>query len=441
MKPKKQNSGMVGVFESKAFRDQKYAPRISSIVVFTLSAFVAGAIAIASNTTVPELARASGEITTQGHGHKVESINAGIVESVLVKEGQLVVRNQVLASLVSPEVDREISALKQQLAAVSSQIHIHSSILEHLDQAPQQTPEAPQLVGPATDYARSRVYLHDLQKEIAQNRANSLAEIILELENAQALMSNRVAEKETSVERLRGLFQSGSITRIRLEAEEQSLDELRGRLIDAGIELATNKANYSETRDEPMKADLALREKTLTEMFALQQQKDMLLVRVSTLNLQKDDLLIRAPASGIIQAVDFPRAGEVIEAGSALFELINTDEKLVAQIRVAETDIGHIHEGDHVSLKLTTFDSRRYGEITGQIASLSPNIVVDPSNGQSYFRGIVALDQLTIGTGELEKPVRVGMSVSAEIVTDERSMLAYLAKPVHRSLERAFGER
>lgn len=430
-----------GVFVRQAATHKNRAPRISMMVVFTLCAFVSSAVVLATQTTVPELARATAEITTLGRPHQVQSVSSGIVSSVTVQEGQQVEDGQVLASLVSPELDRDIFSVTQQHDALVSRIEILASILTHLD-APASTDERSNLsIAASEDYARSRVYLHDLQKEIARNRAESLEEIIAELQAARTLMQSRVREKEASVARLETLFQSGSITRLRLDAEQQSLDELRGRLIDADIELATNKANYSEIRDKPLESDLTLREQTLTELFALQQERDTLLTQIETLEKRREDLLIRAPVNGVIQAVDFPHVGEVIEAGRTLFELVNTNERLVAEIKVGEADIGHIRVGDAVAIKLTTYDPRRYGEITGRIETLSPNVLIDQVTGEPYFRGVVRLDRLTVGQGALEKPLRVGISGNAEIVTDERNMMAYLAKPIHRSLQNAFGER
>ncbi|WP_298836778.1 HlyD family type I secretion periplasmic adaptor subunit [uncultured Roseobacter sp.] len=430
-----------GIFARKSFREKNRAPMVSSMVVFTLSAFLAGAVVLSIVTTVPELARAPGEITTLGRAHQVESINEGIVRTVHVREGQTVAAGQVLASLQSPELDRNIRFVTQQKQALTSRITTLESILSYLDEPDASSDRDGTAPADVRDYARSRVWLHDLQKEIARGRAQSLREIITELEEAQRLMAGRVKEKEASVDRLATLFESGSITRIRLEAEQQSLDELRGRLIEAGIELATNKANYAESRDKPLERDLALREQTLTELFALQQEQDQLATQLATLESQREELSIRAPVAGVIQAVDFPKTGEVIEAGSTLFELVGSNENLVAELRIGEADIGHIQVDDRVSLKLTTFDARRYGEITGRITSLSPNIVTDPTDGSTYFRGIVSLDSLTIGKGNLQRPVRVGMAGVAEVVTDQRSMMAYLAKPVYRSLESAFGER
>ncbi|MDW3180762.1 HlyD family type I secretion periplasmic adaptor subunit [Roseobacter sp.] len=431
----------MGVFDRKTAREKNREPRISAMVVFTLAAFLAGAVTLATWTTIPELARATGEITTLGRAYQVETINSGVVNSVLVKEGQQVSEGQILATLTSPSLERNIRSVQQQYNAVLSRTETLSSILEHLDRPDKDRSALSRSSEQGEDYVSSRLYLHELQKEISRGRAESLRVIIERLENAEELMQSRVVEKEASVDRLLKLFESGSITRVRLDAEQQSLDELRGRLIDARIELATTSANYTEVRDKPLESDLALREQTLTQLFDLLQERDALATQLAALEDQREELLVRAPSGGVIQSVDFPRIGEIVEAGATIFELINTNDQLVAEIKVGEADIGHIRRGDKVSLKLTTFDSRRYGEVTGTISSLSPTVVVDPQDGQVYFRGVVELHSLTIGAGEFEKPLRVGMTGSAEIVTDERSMLAYLAKPVYRSLERAFGER
>ncbi|WP_299406961.1 HlyD family type I secretion periplasmic adaptor subunit [uncultured Roseobacter sp.] len=438
---RKSHTDQIGIFDRKSAREKRREPNISAVIVFTLAAFLASAVTLATQTKVPELARATGEITTLGRAYQVESINSGVVNSVLVKEGQQVSEGQVLATLTSPSLERSIRSVQQQHDAVSARTETLSFILDQLNKPTSSPAELDVLLTDGEDYARSRLYLHELQKEISRNRAKSLKTIIEGLKAAQELMRSRVMEKEAAVVRLSKLFESGSITRIRLDAEQQSLDELRGRLIDASIELATTSANYAEVRDQPIESDLALREQTLTELFALLQEKEALATQLASLEDQQQELLVRAPSAGLIQSVDFPRIGEIVEAGATLFELVNTNDRLVAEIRIEEADIGHIQRGDTVSLKLTTFDARRYGEVMGTIASLSPTVVVDPKDGQVYFRGVVELDSFTIGAGAFEKPLRVGMTGSAEIVTDERSMLAYLGKPIYRSLERAFGER
>ncbi|MEM6564418.1 MAG: HlyD family type I secretion periplasmic adaptor subunit [Pseudomonadota bacterium] len=431
----------LGVFKRKHLRDDNRAPRMASLIVFTMFAFIAAALTLSVHTNVPELARATGTITTLNHAYRVESPNDGIISSVRVQEGERVVKNQIVATLDAPDLDREIRTTRQEIERLQYRIASLAKILSHLSNAAENQQTSRVVSDRADEYAASRVYLHELQTEIAHVRAESLKRIIDELEAAYSLMQKRVMEKETAVNRLQKLYASGSVTLVRLEAEKQTLDELRGRLIDAGIELATNRADYAAARDKPLESELALREQTLTELFDLQLQEEALTAQSVNLAERRDELSIRASVDGVIQAVDFPHAGEFVEAGTTLFEIINSDERLVAEIRIGEEDIGHIHVGDHVSIKLNTFDARRFGEVHGAVESLSPNVLSDPASGETYFRGVVRLDQLNIGAGALERPLRVGMSGSAQIVTDERSMLAYLAKPIHRSLEQAFGER
>ncbi|MGC3940142.1 HlyD family type I secretion periplasmic adaptor subunit [Roseobacter sp. EG26] len=430
-----------GVFARKMARETRRQPRIAAMVLLTLAGFLTGAILLATVTIVPELARAEGEIVPSGHAHRIESPNSGVVESVLVREGQRVAKDQILATLVSPGLKREEQNIRQRLVGATDRIDTLAILLKQLEQPHNDVEGGGNLSREASDFLFTKLSLHKARQEIADQRVTHLEGVIERLEAARQLMEDRVAQRTAAVDRLENLFASGNVTRARLEAEQQTLDELRGRLIDTDIQLATTRTSFAEAQATPMENELALREQTLTELVSLHQERDALQVQLRSVAQQRKELLVRAPVDGEIQSVAFPRAGEVIEAGVAMFELINTSDRLVAEIRIDTNDIGHIQVGDTVALKLTTYDARRYGELEGEIESLSPTFVVDPVDGSTYFRGVVGLSRDSIGEGVWRRPLRVGMATNAEIVTDERTLMAYLTKPVQRSLEKAFAER
>ncbi|MBW4708948.1 HlyD family type I secretion periplasmic adaptor subunit [Roseobacter sp. YSTF-M11] len=431
----------MGIFARKNARETRRQPRIAAMIILTLTGFLAGGIVLATVTIVPELARAEGEIVPSGRAHRIESPGGGVVDSVLVREGQRVLKDQVLATLVSPRLQRDEENTQQAMLSVSEKIDTLSRILDFLDDPEREMQVSDASSGEASDFLFTKLTLHTARQKIADQRVSHLVNVIDRLEAARALMEDRVTQRIAAVERLSDLFKSGNVTRARFEAEQQTLDELRGRLIDTDIQLATTRANYAEAQAVPMENELALKEETLTELVALQQERDALRVQLRALEHQRQDLRVRAPDDGIIQSVSFPRLGEVIEAGVTMFELINTTDRLVAEIRINTDDIGHIKVGDTVTLKLTTYDARRYGELEGEIESVSPTFIVDPVDGRSYFRGVVGLGRDTIGEGAWQRPLRVGMATNAEIVTDKRSLMDYLTKPVQRSLDKAFGER
>ncbi|MEL7389198.1 MAG: HlyD family type I secretion periplasmic adaptor subunit, partial [Pseudomonadota bacterium] len=124
-----------------------------------------------------------------------------------------------------------------------------------------------------------------------------------------------------------------------------------------------------------------------------------------------------------------------------LFELLPTRQSLVAEVRIPSLEIGHVQPDHQVSVTVDTFDVRRFGKVEGAIRSVSPAPLIDEQTGESYFRAFVELSGDHIGEGPFRRPLQSGMTVVAEMVTDEKTLLAYLLKPVERSLNKAFSER
>lgn len=127
----------------------------------------------------------------------------------------------------------------------------------------------------------------------------------------------------------------------------------------------------------------------------------------------------------------------------SLKELGSTNDDLHEihfESRVNPRDIGHIKVGDTAKVKILTYDFARYGSITGKLSSISAS-TFENKEGQPYYLATIKLDkQFFTHRGE-KKYLKSGMTVQADIVTGEKTILQYLLKPVHRAGESAFRER
>ena len=93
-----------------------------------------------------------------------------------------------------------------------------------------------------------------------------------------------------------------------------------------------------------------------------------------------------------------------------------------------------------VVVKMLTYDFLRYGTIEGHLASVSASSFID-DKGTPYFKGIVRLNRAHLGAGPNDFPVLPGMTVVCDIVTDRKSVLQYLARPVVVAFRQGLRER
>ncbi|MFT6225282.1 MAG: HlyD family type I secretion membrane fusion protein [Paracoccaceae bacterium] len=418
------------------------APRIARVVILTITGFIVANLAWAASTTVPELTRAAGEIVPNGQFQQVETFEGGVITTVLVEEGAQVVQGQLLTVLSSADLDQAERDTAQARKSVEEKLLNHHAVLNGLDTGPPVAATPPPARNPtAQGYAASRLDLFFAQQQVQLDLVVHMERSLTTMQRAKDLAGRQVEARKEPLARAQTLLKSGLTTRRELDAANDRLDEARAGLIEIEMRLAQTQQELSLAKATLRNAELTIREEFVEAVFELEQERDALLVATKVLAERRASLDVRAPESGLLHAVAFPNRGEVIAPGETLFEILPTSQGLVAQIKIQPIDIGHVAAGDVVSIKIETFDARRYGLVSGTILSISPNSVMDPVTSQGYFRTIVALDQLTIGQGQWQSALRPGMAASAEIITDERTVIAYLLKPINQSLQNAFGER
>lgn len=93
-------------------------------------------------------------------------------------------------------------------------------------------------------------------------------------------------------------------------------------------------------------------------------------------------------------------------------ELVPIDDVLIAETRISTEDIGHVHLGQPVTVKVSAFDFIRYGGIQGELVSISASTFVD-EDGRPYYKGKVALEADAVGEGATAQKIIPGMTVQA----------------------------
>ena len=146
---------------------------------------------------------------------------------------------------------------------------------------------------------------------------------------------------------------------------------------------------------------------------------------------------IRAPISGMIIGLDLGQ-GSVISPGKTLMEIVPLDDNIMVEARISTRDIGHVSVGDPADIKVMAYDYARYGSITGRVISISASTFTT-SSGYPYYRAMIALDRHD--HKQFSSGLRPGMTVEANIITGQRSLLSYLIYPIRRTTNTTFGER
>lgn len=173
-------------------------------------------------------------------------------------------------------------------------------------------------------------------------------------------------------------------------------------------------------------------------------------------NKHRQSLLeLKAPQAGIVKDLATYTVGTVAAPGTILMTLVPEGDRLVAEVWLSNQDVGFVHTGQDVKVKLAAFQFQKYGMVEGKVAHInadateapSPNTRSDALSGRDRpmgplaFRALVELGAQELVADASRYPLAPGMQVSSEIHLGTRSILEYGLSPVQKAWHEAGRER
>ncbi len=389
----------------------------------------------------------SGQIEVDRNRQVVQHPDGGVVEEILVDEGDTVEAGDLLIRL-------DASVLRSELAVVEGQLFEILARRARLEaeRDDSNTLEFDPVLTEANDadandliIGQQRLFDARLEsnrravEQLTQQRAQIASQMTgieaqqTALKTQQSLISEELADQQSLLDR--GLAQASRV--LTLQREEANL---LGRVGELTAQSAQAGERMTEIEIQILSLSSTRREEAITRLRDLQFNELELSERRRTLRLQLDRLDIRAPVSGIVYGLQVFAEKSVIRPADQVLFLIPQDRPLVIATEVQVVDIDQIHLGQEVTLRFSAFDQRRTPELKGVVTLISADAFQNENSGVSFYRAEVQLNE-----GEIEKlpqdmTLIPGMPVEAFVRTADRTPMAYLLKPLADYFAKAFRE-
>lgn len=193
--------------------------------------------------------------------------------------------------------------------------------------------------------------------------------------------------------------------------------EMRNRVHKLRQELQTSQSQLMR-----MKVD-----RPLVETLEQQNRIARLQSELGTAERMLQNSTITAPVSGVITTLSVRSGREVLQPGQTVATIAPTDVPLVVEAQLPNKDIAFMKDGLTAKLKFDAFPYQDYGIVEGTVIDISPDAQVSKESG-SLYKITIALT----GSSKRELPLRTGLVVTAEIITERRSVLSFLFEPVRK---------
>lgn len=417
-------------------------PGLAGAILYFVSFTVFALIIWASFARITEVAVASGELAPTGSLVSVEHLEGGLVDRIMVREGQRVERGEVLMTLRPAAASSDLGQLQIRAANLELQrIRLDALLAGNKPDFGKTGLAYPGLAG---DQSQVLAAWRELNKQSDNALRSKLAQKKLEiqaLEKQRDGLTTQVSIQRQQLEIREKILREGFTSRrdyldvkLRFEQSKNELVRITGRL-----ETAREEARETITRLAEQGADA--RSKLVEERSKAASELAETRKSIAKLADRFERLEVRAPVAGLVQELVVTSAGQVLGAGKAAALIVPSGAELVAQVQVKPVDIANISIGQPVNVTITAYDPNLVGILTGKISQVSP-ATFKTEKGETYYKALVTLDRGWQDRSDEKKlPLIPGMVVRANIVTGAKSIMRYLLKPVFRSLDRAFSER
>jgi hemolysin D len=162
--------------------------------------------------------------------------------------------------------------------------------------------------------------------------------------------------------------------------------------------------------------------------------------------------VLTAPVAGVVQDLAVHTIGGVVTPAERLMTVVPDSRRLTVEARLANRDIGFVHPGQDVAVKVETFAFTRYGVIHGKVVDVSRDVAALPDRPDSdhpntaaaatpSYVAQIALERADMVVDGETRALLPGMSVTAEIKTGRRTIIDYLLSPLARRESEAMHER
>lgn len=388
---------------------------------------------------VDEITRGMGKVVPSSKAQLVQAATPANIQAILVKSGQMVKKGQLLVRLD----DSQSSSALGQLEAETERLSARADRLE--GEGTGSTNGSDCADGTACEEERR---LAEVRRSAVQSRQSALSAAVeqrrRDLSEAQATISSLESSAtlaQNQVNMLAPLAAKGIVPQTELITAQRDLVDVRGRLAAARQAAARAQASIREASAELSQAQFDFRQQALAERseIATKIAVNEETIKGAAARLQRNEL--RAPATGFVNDIQITTVGGFVNAGEMLMQIVPVGEKLLIEARVSPKDIAFIKAGDIAHVKVTAYDFSIYGGLIGRVRNISADSIYDEVEKEAYYSVMVETDKSYIAKNGRRLPIMPGMICDVEIITGQKSILAYLFKPVLRALDQAMTER
>ena len=383
----------------------------------------------------------SGTVRISGERKEVQALTGGAIESLKVREGDLVSEDQVLIQLSKVQA-------QSQLNIVMTQWSIARAIQTRL-QAEQKNEKEISWPADLTKFnsdprIKASIELQNQQFQTRKSEFEStLAILNRNLDGLKEQLNGYITIKRSHNEQLnfqhqelsglKDLAKDGYVARNRLLEAERNAAQLTAQLAEDLSNIGKTQQLIAENQLKILLNKQTFRKEVEMQLSDISKDVNSLADRLKSAQFDFDHTEIKAPTSGQIVGLKVHTEGGVLSAGQHIMDIVPSNSNLIVEAKFSSIVLDKLKPGLKVDLHFSSLNRVETPLLEGEVRTVSADQLIDETTHQPYFVAEIVLTPKSMNDLNQHKLiVRPGMPVDVIVITGERTMMNYLLKPFSR---------
>ncbi|MBM2714375.1 HlyD family type I secretion periplasmic adaptor subunit [Mesorhizobium caraganae] len=390
----------------------------------------------------------SGTISATGGNILIQHPEGGIIEQLLVHEGDRVQQSEPLVLLDRTAAEADLNRLTRQSIALRASAARLEAERDGSDRLAPITDAAPAPFQSDFDnlvreqqkefdarLARFRSEQSILAQRVAMHHESALG---LDAQKLAIQQQADIVKKELGIKA--SLLDKGLTNRSEYSQLLRSEADLVGQAGALEADLAATKTQIVEAQAQVERATTQRVEEALTKLDEVRTKLADISEQITAAEAVLGRTTIKAPAAGIVVSSTYNSKGSVIAPGQKIMEILPTASGLIVDAKLRPKDVDLVRVGQPAKLRLSALNARLTPEVPATVTQISADRLIDETTHEAYFRARLKITD-TLPQGVKAGQLYPGTPVEAFISTGDRTFFEYLARPMLDSFARAFTER
>ncbi len=413
-------------------------------ILTVLSVTFFGVMGVWANYAVlDEVTRGEGTIIPSSRTQVIQNLEGGILAEILVHEGDIVETGDVLVRIENTLAQANLEDARSQyltLLATEARLLAEIEAKDEVAFPPAVLDEAPTVAADQQRLFNARKRQLNAQVSVLKSQATQRKQEVAEMASRRRQLEQSLSLARDEMAITAPLVQKGVMPRIELIRIERQVADLEGEIRTIRTAIPRLQSAQEEANQRIEEMQLTVQTEASDELNSTRAE----LKSISQSLFAGQDRVTRtavvSPVRGTVKDMKINTVGGVIQPGQDIMEIVPLDDSLIVEARVRPADIAYLRPNQKAVIKVSAYDFSIYGGLTAKLVRISADTIKD-EQGESFYHVYLRTEENSLRHRGETLPIIPGMTVTAEILTGEKSVLDYLLKPILKAKDSALRER